>query len=85
MLAPMRDLLSTIGNTPMVELPRLAPAPRIRALRQAGGREPDRIGQGPDRARMLVGARASGALQPGQTILEPRRGTPGSASPGSVG
>ena len=26
----MRDLLSSIGNTPMVELPHLAPSPRIR-------------------------------------------------------
>jgi [CysO sulfur-carrier protein]-thiocarboxylate-dependent cysteine synthase len=73
----MRDLLSTIGNTPMVELPHLAPSPRIRLFAKLEGANPtgsvkDRIAHA-----MLVEARASGALQPGQTILEPSSGNTG--------
>jgi cysteine synthase B len=73
----MRDLLSTIGNTPMVELPHLAPSPPIRLFAKLESANPtgtdkDRIAHG-----MLVGARASGALQPGQTILEPSSGNTG--------
>ena len=73
----MRDLLSTIGNTPMVELPHLAPSPRIRLYAKLESANPtgsvkDRIAHA-----MLVDARASGALQPGQTILEPSSGNTG--------
>ncbi|MEP7041205.1 MAG: cysteine synthase family protein [Chloroflexota bacterium] len=73
----MRDLLSTIGNTPMVELPHLAPSPRIRLYAKLESANP--TGSVKDRiARvMLVEARASGALQPGQTILEPSSGNTG--------
>jgi cysteine synthase len=72
----MRDLLSTIGNTPMVELPHLAP-PHVRLYAKLESANPtgsvkDRIAQA-----MLVEARASGALQPGQTILEPSSGNTG--------
>ena len=73
----MRDLLSTIGNTPMVELPHLTPSPRIRLFAKLESANPtgsvkDRIAHA-----MLVAARASGALQPGQTILEPSSGNTG--------
>jgi cysteine synthase len=73
----MRDLVSTIGNTPMVELPHLAPSPRIRIFAKLEGANPtgsvkDRIARA-----MLSGARTSGALQPGQTILEPSSGNTG--------
>ena len=67
----MRDLLSTIGNTPMVELPHLAPSPRIRLYAKLESANP--TGSVKDRIAlaMLVAARAEGALQPGQTVLEP--------------
>jgi cysteine synthase B len=73
----MRDLLSTIGNTPLVELPHLAPSPRIRLFAKLESANPtgsvkDRIAHA-----MLVEARASGALQPGQTVLEPSSGNTG--------
>jgi cysteine synthase B len=73
----MRDLLSTIGNTPMVELPHIAPSPGIRLYAKLESANPtgsvkDRIAHA-----MLVRARASGALQPGQTILEPSSGNTG--------
>lgn len=73
----MRDMLSTIGNTPMVELPHLAPSPRIRLHAKLESANPtgsvkDRIARA-----MLVEARETGALQPGQTILEPSSGNTG--------
>jgi Cysteine synthase len=73
----MRDLLSTIGNTPMVELPHLAPSTRIRLYAKLEGANPtgsvkDRIAQA-----MISEARSSGALRPGQTILEPSSGNTG--------
>ncbi|MBA3688007.1 MAG: cysteine synthase family protein [Chloroflexi bacterium] len=73
----MRDLLSTIGNTPVVELPHLAPAPRIRLYAKLEGANP--TGSVKDRIAlaMLTEARATGALQPGQTILEPSSGNTG--------
>jgi cysteine synthase B len=71
------DLVAAIGNTPMVEMPRLAPSPRIRLwakleLANPTGSVKDRIARA-----MLDDARATGALQPGQTILEPSSGNTG--------
>ncbi len=71
------DIVAAIGNTPMVELPRLAPHPGVRLFAKLEGMNPtgsvkDRIARA-----MLVRARASGALQPGQTILEPSSGNTG--------
>ncbi|MDQ2854643.1 MAG: cysteine synthase family protein [Chloroflexota bacterium] len=73
----MRDLAATIGSTPMVELPHLAPSPRIRLFAKLEGANPtgsvkDRIAQA-----MISEARASGALLPGQAILEPSSGNTG--------
>jgi [CysO sulfur-carrier protein]-thiocarboxylate-dependent cysteine synthase len=71
------DLVATIGSTPMVELPRLAPSPPIRMWAKLEGANP--TGSVKDRvARAMVDeALASGALQPGQTILEPSSGNTG--------
>jgi len=73
----MGDLLSTIGNTPMVELPHLAPSPRIRLYAKLESANP--TGSVKDRIAltMLEGARATGALAAGQTILEPSSGNTG--------
>jgi len=73
----MRDMLSTIGNTPTVELPHLAPSPRIRLYAKLESANPtgsvkDRIARA-----MLKEARETGAMQPGQTILEPSSGNTG--------
>jgi cysteine synthase len=73
----MRDMLATIGNTPMVELPHLAPSPRIRLYAKLESANPtgsvkDRIARA-----MLADARETGALLPGQTILEPSSGNTG--------
>ena len=71
------DLRSLIGGTPMVELPRLAPHPGVRLYAKLEGANP--TGSVKDRIAlaMLEDARASGALWPGQTILEPSSGNTG--------
>jgi cysteine synthase len=70
------DLVASIGDTPMVELPHLAP-PGVRLFAKLEGANPtgslkDRIARA-----MLDEALASGALLPGQTILEPSSGNTG--------
>ena len=73
----MRDLLSSIGHTPMVGLPHLAPSPRIRLFAKLEGANP--TGSVKDRIAlaMLAEARSSGELRPGQAILEPSSGNTG--------
>jgi [CysO sulfur-carrier protein]-thiocarboxylate-dependent cysteine synthase len=72
-----RDITGAIGNTPMVELPRLAPHAGVRLLAKLEGANP--TGSVKDRVAwaMLSDARASGALRPAQTILEPSSGNTG--------
>jgi cysteine synthase len=70
------DLVAAIGQTPMVELGRLSP-PGVRLFAKIEGANPtgsvkDRIARS-----MLAEATASGALSPGQTILEPSSGNTG--------
>lgn len=71
------DLLTTIGATPMVELRRLAPHDGVRLFGKLEGANP--TGSVKDRVAlaMIESARASGALRPGQTILEPSSGNTG--------
>jgi cysteine synthase B len=74
---PAEDIVAAIGNTPMVQLRRLAPTSEVRIFAKLEGTNPtgsvkDRIARA-----MLLDARASGALQPGQTILEPSSGNTG--------
>jgi cysteine synthase B len=71
------DIVAAIGHTPMVELRRLAPHSGVRLFAKIEGANPtgsvkDRIARS-----MLADAVASGALQPGQTILEPSSGNTG--------
>jgi cysteine synthase B len=78
-LAPAGDLLSAIGETPLVELPRLTPRPGVRLLAKLESHNP--TGSVKDRvARAMVeAAEAAGELRPGQTILEPSSGNTGIA------
>jgi len=71
------DLVAAIGNTPMVELRRLAPSPHVRLYAKLEGANPS--GSVKDRVAraMIEEARASGVLRPGQTILEPSSGNTG--------
>ncbi len=71
------DVVQSIGNTPLIELPRLSPKPGVRIWAKLESRNP--TGSVKDRvARALIeDAEARGALSPGQTILEPTSGNTG--------
>jgi [CysO sulfur-carrier protein]-thiocarboxylate-dependent cysteine synthase len=71
------DIVQSIGNTPLVELPRLSPKPGVRIWAKLESRNP--TGSVKDRvARSLIeDAEAQGAIMPGQTILEPTSGNTG--------
>jgi len=71
------DLIAAIGNTPMVELRRLAPHDGVRVYAKLEGNNP--TGSVKDRVAraMIQSALADGALAPGQTILEPSSGNTG--------
>ena len=71
------DIVESIGNTPLVELPRLSPKPDVRIYAKLEGRNP--TGSVKDRVAksMIETAEAEGAIEPGQTILEPTSGNTG--------
>jgi [CysO sulfur-carrier protein]-thiocarboxylate-dependent cysteine synthase len=71
------DIVESIGNTPLVELPRLSPKPGVRIWAKLESRNP--TGSVKDRvARALIeDAEEKGAIMPGQTILEPTSGNTG--------
>jgi cysteine synthase B len=71
------NVLESIGNTPLVELPRLSPKPGVRIWAKLEGRNP--TGSVKDRVAkaMIEDAEERGAIQPGQTVLEPTSGNTG--------
>jgi cysteine synthase/molybdopterin converting factor small subunit len=71
------SLLETIGSTPLVELPRLAPHEGIRLYAKLEGQNPtgslkDRIARS-----MVEAAETAGELEPGRELLEPTSGNTG--------
>jgi cysteine synthase len=73
------DVVESIGNTPLVELKRLSPKPEVHIFAKLEGHNP--TGSVKDRVArsMIEKAEAEGAIQPGQTILEPTSGNTGIA------
>ena len=74
---PSPDVLSAIGSTPLVELPRLRPEGGARLwakLEQANptGSVKDRVA-----LSLIEAAERDGLLEPGQTVLEPTSGNTG--------
>jgi [CysO sulfur-carrier protein]-thiocarboxylate-dependent cysteine synthase len=71
------NVLEAIGNTPLVELPRLTPKPEVRLWAKLEGRNP--TGSVKDRVAkyMIEDAEERGAIEPGHTILEPTSGNTG--------
>jgi cysteine synthase len=71
------NVLESIGNTPLVELPRLSPKPGVRIWAKLEGHNP--TGSVKDRIAlaMISDAEDKGAIEPGQTILEPTSGNTG--------
>jgi len=71
------SILETIGNTPLVKLPKVMAGVRCLVLAKLemmnpGGSVKDRIGE-----RMIEEAEADGRLKPGGTIIEPTSGNTG--------
>jgi [CysO sulfur-carrier protein]-thiocarboxylate-dependent cysteine synthase len=73
------NIVESIGNTPLVELPRLSPNPDVRIHAKLEGHNP--TGSVKDRVAksMIEAAEAEGLILPGQTILEPTSGNTGIA------
>lgn len=71
---PHPTLLDIVGGTPLVELTRMSPVPGVRLFAKLEGHNP--TGSVKDRvaAYMVRHAEASGALRPGQTIVEASTG-----------
>src|SRR3954471_1709972 len=71
------NVLEAIGNTPLVELPRLTPKPEVRLWAKLEGRNP--TGSVKDRVAkyMIEDAEEQGAIEPGHTLLEPTSGNTG--------
>ena len=71
------SLADSVGNTPLVGLPRLSPSATVRLWAKLEDRNP--TGSIKDRAalNMIRVAEADGTLQPGATILEPTSGNTG--------
>ncbi len=71
------DIVQSIGNTPLIELPHLSPKPGVHIWAKLESRNP--TGSVKDRvARALIeDAEQKGAIAPGQTILEPTSGNTG--------
>ena len=70
-------MLELVGNTPLVELPRLSPKPEVRLYAKLEGQNP--TGSIKDRVAlaMIDAAEASGELEPGRALLEPTSGNTG--------
>jgi [CysO sulfur-carrier protein]-thiocarboxylate-dependent cysteine synthase len=70
-------LLQLVGNTPLVELPRLATRPEIKLYAKLEGQNP--TGSIKDRVAlaMVEAAERSGELEPGRRLLEPTSGNTG--------
>jgi cysteine synthase B len=76
-LARYDSLESSVGNTPLIGLPRLSPAPNVRLWAKMEDRNP--TGSIKDRTAiaMIEAAERDGLLKPGSTILEPTSGNTG--------
>jgi len=76
---PAASILDLIGRTPMVEIRRLNPNPRVKILAKLEGFNP--TGSIKDRIalKMIEQAEREGALTPGKTIVEPTSGNTGIA------
>ena len=71
------DSVAAIGHTPLVELKSLSPKPGVRVWAKLESHNP--TGSVKDRVArsMIEDAEARGAIEPGQTILEPTSGNTG--------
>ena len=71
------DLLASVGNTPLVGLPRLSPSPDVRLWAKLEDRNPTGSIKDRPALKMIEEAEKDGLLRPGCTILEPTSGNTG--------
>lgn len=78
-MTPFESVAALVGNTPMVELKSLSPSPQVRLFAKLEAQNP--TGSIKDRIvlRILESAKRSGALAPGQRIVEASTGNTGVA------
>src|SRR5204863_2448963 len=69
------SLLDLVGNTPLVELPRLSPKPTVRLYAKLEGQNPT----GSIKDRIALAMVEAAQLEPGQELLEPTSGNTGIA------
>ena len=73
MAEPARSLLELVGNTPLVELPRLSPKPEVKLYAKLEGQNPT----GSIKDRVALAMVEAAQLEPGQELLEPTSGNTG--------
>jgi len=70
---PAGSLLDLVGNTPLVELPRLSPKPEVRLFAKLEGQNPT----GSIKDRVALAMVEAAELEPGEELLEPTSGNTG--------
>jgi len=70
---PARSLLELVGNTPLVELPRLSPRPGVKLYAKLEGQNPT----GSIKDRVALAMVEAAELEPGEELLEPTSGNTG--------
>ncbi len=76
-MARYESLLAAVGDTPLVGLPHLAPAPDVRLWAKLEDRNPTGSVKDRPALAMIERGEAEGRLTPGCTILEPTSGNTG--------
>src|SRR3954471_4730229 len=76
-MARYDSLLQAVGDTPLVGLPNLSPAPDVRLWAKLEDRNPTGSIKDRPALHMIERAEAEGLLTPGCTILEPTSGNTG--------
>jgi cysteine synthase B len=76
-MARYESLLAAVGDTPLVGLPSLSPAPDVRLWAKLEDRNPTGSIKDRPALAMVERAEAGGLLHPGATVLEPTSGNTG--------
>ncbi|HLU56991.1 MAG TPA: cysteine synthase [Pseudonocardia sp.] len=76
-MARYDSLLQAVGDTPLVGLPSLSPAPHVRLWAKLEDRNPTGSIKDRPALAMIEKAEADGVLKPGCTVLEPTSGNTG--------
>ncbi len=76
-MARYESLISALGDTPLVGLPALSPAPQVRLWAKLEDRNPTGSIKDRPALAMIEAAERAGRLKPGDTVLEPTSGNTG--------